>query len=229
MARSRTVALIGAVALLGISALGMATTAGGAKTVAHGSRHSPVRGRDSGWRGYRDTTGWRVRYPVTFHVEISEQELRLSIIEVTIASFRPQPGILVRTYRGGGNVRAVPPLSKAGRFPPDGVALRVVSNQAALTDPDPKAHVPGRLRLASFRPSRARPSSLAFNATTGETEHAGLYHGAPRSLARAICAAGNAYTVVVWIGPDATAQARHALASMVASLRFPRPACRDAG
>ena len=226
MARNRTLAVTGAVALLGLSALVVAGAAVGASRAAHGSRRTPVRQREGGWRSYRDITGWRVRYPVAFHVEISEQELRLSIIEVTIATFTPRPGIIVRTYPGGGNVRAVPPLNQAGRFPPDGVALRVVSNQAALTDRAHNARLPRRLSLASFRPSRARPSNLLFNATTGETEHAGLYRGAPRSLARGVCAAGNEYTVVVWIGPDATAQVRRELASIVASLRFSRPACR---
>ena len=225
MARNRTLAVTGAVALLGLSALVVAGAAVGASRAAHGSRRTPVRQREGGWRSYRDITGWRVRYPVAFHVEISEQELRLSIIEVTIATFTPRPGIIVRTYPGGGNVRAVPPLNQAGRFPPDGVALRVVTNQAALTDRKPNNRLPRRLNLASLRPSRARPSSLRFNATTGETEHAGLYHGAPRSLARGVCAAGNDYTVVAWIGPDATVQERRALASIVVSLRFPRPAC----
>lgn len=224
MAKNRAVAVAGAVALLGLGGLAMAAAAVavGASTVAHGGRHTPVRRRPGGWRSYRDVTGWHLRYPVTFHIEISEQELQLSIIEVTIATFRPQPGIIVRTDPGGGNVRAVPPLNQASRFPTDGVALRVVTNQAALTDPKPQTPPPRRLTLGGFQPSRGRPSSLLVNATTGETLRAGIYHGTPRSLTQRVYAAGNDYTVVVWIGPDASAQERHTLASIVASLRFPR-------
>ena len=178
--------------------------------------------RQPGLRPYRDVTGWRVLYGASYHVEVSEQELGLSIVEVTIANFRPRPGIVEDTYPGGGDVRAVPPLRQGGPVPGDGIALRVVSNQAAPALCHSRPSRP--LSLASCRPSRACPASLLYNATTGETLYAGRYHGAPRSLARAICVNGAESTVVVWIGPRATAASVTPLARMIESLTLPRPA-----
>lgn len=203
-------------------------SAGGAAAVALGAhRHGSSRGRretisrlQRGWRSYRAVTGWRVRYPTSFHVETSAQELKLSIVETTIASFTPTPGIIVRTYPGGGNVRAVPPLDRTRRFPPGGVALRVLIDQGALTTPGIGHATAPRLSLADLRPSRTRPC-LLYNATTGETLRPGLYHGAPRSLARSVNADGAEYTVVVWIGRHARARQRRELAGMLASLAFP--------
>ncbi|MGB8877562.1 MAG: hypothetical protein WCD11_14645 [Solirubrobacteraceae bacterium] len=200
----------------------MAATVAGIGGRARANPRGVAAARQPGLRRYRDVTGWRVLYPASYYVEVSEQELGLSIVEVTIANFRPRPGIIEDAYPGGGNVRAVPPLREGGRFPADGIALRVVSDQAA---PALCHSGPSRpLSLASLRPSRASPASLLYNATTGETLHAGRYHGAPRSLARAICVNGAESTVVVWIGPRATAAQRHALARMIESLTFPKPA-----
>jgi hypothetical protein len=160
----------------------------------------------------------RCTTPPAFQVEVSEQELGLASVEVTIANFRARPGIRVRTTPTSGNVRAVPPVDRAGRFPRDGVAFRLVSNSSG---PAGEVHARSRLplSLASFHRSRG-PAGLRYNAATGETLRDGLYHGAPQSLARTVDANSTAYTAIVWIGPDAGAQQRTALARMITSLAF---------
>ena len=114
--------------------------------------------RGGGLRSYRDQTGWSVLYPADFRVEVSEQELGLAQAEVTFANFTAQPGIVVRVSSNSGNVCAVPPLALAGRFPADGVALRLLSDSGAPTIliSQPRSQLP--LSLASFRPSQARPA-----------------------------------------------------------------------
>lgn len=214
-----TVAAALALALGGVGAAAAVVLGAHRHWSSRGARETIPR-LQRGWRSYRDVTGWRVLYPTRFHIETSAQELRLSIVETTIASFTPTPGIIVRTYPDGGNVRAIPPLDRARRFPSGGVALRVLTDQGGPTAPRIGHATAPRLSLADLRPSRTRPSSLLYNATTGETLHPGFYHGAPRSLARSVYADGAEHTVVVWIGRHARAQQRHALAGMLASLAF---------
>lgn len=203
------------VALLVVAALTLTATGAGPATIAsERARHH------DGLRSYRDVTGWGVRYPAGWQLEISEQQLRLSLAEVTVAAFGSRPGIVVRTWPGGGNVRAVPPLSHTDRFPPDAVAMRVVEDPAAPSWSQKTTRLRRPLGLASLRPSRG-PRGLLYNATTGETLRPGRYHGAPRSLSRTILVSGSGYTIVVWIGPRATFERRQALARMIASLTFP--------
>lgn len=213
--------LVAALALVlgGLVATGVASSKGriGAAAGSIAASHQ------NGLRSYQDVTGWRMLYPASFHIEISEHELRLSIIEVTIANFRSRAGVVVRTYPGGGNVRAVPPLNHAGSFPADGVALRVVADQGAPSGLKANTRLRYPLSVARFRPSHARPSNLLYNATTGETLQAGRYHRAPRSLAQHITVRGDQYALVIWIGPKATAGQRQSLARIVASLRFQKP------
>ena len=132
--------------------LAVAATVAGIGGRARANPRGVAAARQPGLRRYRDVTGWRVLYPASYYVEVSEQELGLSIVEVTIANFRPRPGIIEDAYPGGGNVRAVPPLREGGRFPADGIALRVVSDQAAPA----LCRTPARRARSAWRASGRR-------------------------------------------------------------------------
>jgi hypothetical protein len=172
-------------------------------------------------RSYHDPAGWAVRFPTAFHLDASNQEQGVAMTEGTVASFALRSGIVVHRLRDGGSVRVTPPLPGDGRFPPDGVALRVVND--ASNPFVPPHHPPPRLplRLSSFEKSKPVPSTLGYNGTTGETYNT-RYHGAPRSVFHDVIANGGLYQVVVWIGRHADARDRATIAEVVASLRFPR-------
>ena len=176
------------------------------------------------WVSYHDQAGWSVSYPAGFHMEVSEQERGLSIVEVTLANFAAQPGVQVRVSRYSGNVRAIPPLDRFGRFPADGVAFRLLTDDAVPPDPLHRYMTRLPLSLASFRPSILGPGiPITYNAATSETPRAGLYHGVPRSLIYPIYTDGVDYMAIVWIGRHAAPDQRTALARIVRSLTVPNP------
>ena len=105
------------------------------------------------WVSYHDQAGWSAPYPAGFHMEVSEQERGLSIVEVTLANFAAQPGVQVRVSRYSDHVCAIPPLDRFGRFPADGVAFRLLTDDAPPPDPLHRYMTRLPLSLASFRPS----------------------------------------------------------------------------
>jgi hypothetical protein len=203
--------------LLGSVVLALIAAVGASAAVPAGRVSPPALTRH-----YADATGWSARYPAAFHREVSDQELGLSFTEATIANFALRPGIVIHRLRHGASWRAFPALDPAGRFPPDGVALRVVTD---TDDPFAPTHRNFRypIRLAGFAPSDDVPPPLPFNGSTGETETNGTYHGVPRSVARELSVPGEAYTAVVWIGPQASPRERADVARIVASLRIAGP------
>lgn len=152
-------AVLTAIAVMGVTAW----QGGFGTTGANPGRHAPG-GRVL--RRYTDPAGWSLRYPRDWHLEQSEQELHLAEIEVTVANFAPRSGIRVHTYPGGGNVRVVPPVARSGRFPSDGVALRLENPSGYPSSPSPDTRLPVGLR--SLRASKTI-AGLAYDAATGET------------------------------------------------------------
>jgi hypothetical protein len=168
-----------------------------------------------------ESAAWSARYPTGFHLEVSDQLYGLTTTEATVADFRLRPGIVIRHQRGGASWRVFPPLDGSGRFPADGIAVRVVIDSDAPSTPEHR-NFRSPIRLSSFTPSDDVPSPLPFNGSTGETATEGAFRGAPRSIARDLHIPGEAYLAIAWIGPDAPAQARAAVNRIVASLRLPR-------
>jgi hypothetical protein len=165
-------------------------------------------------RSYTDRAGWSLRYPRGWHLERSEQEVHLAQIEVTVASFVPRPAVVVHHSRDEANVNVtvVPPVAK-GRFPADGVALRLVDTSGAVlqdANPNTRLHV----GLQSFRPS-ARVPGISSDHLTGATFGG---PGWPRSLERGLTLHDVPWTAVVWIGPHASASSLLSLRRILASL-----------
>ena len=152
-------------------------------------------------------------------MESSEQELGLAAVEVTIASFDAQPGIEVSSSGGTGNVRVVPPVDRAGRFPAAGVAFRVVYESGLPSSVLRTRAARTPLSLASFKPSSLPNSPSYISETSGNAQGRGI----PRSLMRVVSADGKPFTLVVWIGPGASHRERAALALMIESLSLPKP------
>src|SRR5207247_10240700 len=80
----------------------MLTAAGGAATAA-GEQH------------YTDPAGWSVQYPAGMHLERSHAHLRISVSEVTIATFAPRRPVRSRSTASGGWLRVDPPAGARGR------------------------------------------------------------------------------------------------------------------
>lgn len=178
------------------------------------SGHAAPHARDAVTRSYSDQAGWSLRYPRTWHLERSEQEVHLAQIEITVASFAPRRAVVVHHFRGGGNVTVVPPTERH-RFPADGIALRLVDVSGAIRPDSPRnGHL--HLGLRSFRPSPnvPRPRS-GFDHLTGETPGGS---GWPRSRARHLTLHGVLWTAVIWIGQDAPASSMLSLRQILASL-----------
>jgi hypothetical protein len=158
----------------------------------------------SGQRPYVDGMGWSLAYPRTMHLERSEANMRISVSEVTVASFS-----MVRAVRTGSTptsswLRVDPPRDRHGVFPSDGVAFRMFRREGgpAPNVDSPETRFP--LRLSSLRPSRNYPQK------------------SPQPVDHTVTANGGTYIATAWIGPDAPRSLRSTLARVVASLSFPR-------
>lgn len=130
--------------------------------------------------------------------------------EVTVANFAQQRAVVTGKTRDGGFIRVRPPLDHAGRFPPHGVALRML-----LVD---GPFLPGTVADSRFpiEPSTfTRPQSGDFP----PADYATL--GVPHELTRPIDADGQHYQALILIGPAASASQRAAIKSVIASLTFP--------
>jgi hypothetical protein len=153
---------------------------------------------------YVDPLTWSFTYPSTMHLERSHAFLRISVAEVTVASFRMRAAVHSRETSSGGSLRVDPPRDRTGAFPADGVAFRI-SHREGGPAPDvwmPESRFP--LRLSTFRRPRDYPSSR------------------PIPVARVVVANGRDYYAEAWIGPKASRSRRATLAAVVSSLSFPR-------
>lgn len=153
---------------------------------------------------YVDPAGWSLTYPSAMYLEHSAAELRISVDEVTIATFPPRRAVRSHSSLGGGWLRVDPPRDQHGAFPADGVAFRIFRREGG---PAPNVELPETrlpLRLSSFHKSDVY-SRLR-----------------PRPLERTIVAAGRNYLALAWIGLAAPRELRAQLARVVSSLSFPR-------
>jgi hypothetical protein len=157
-----------------------------------------------GAAGYTDPAGWSVQVPAGMHVERSRAHLRISVSEVTIASFVPRTAVRTHSTESGGWLRVDPPADARRRFGSDDVAFRMVSQEGGPV-PDFEA------------PESRFPLDLRRFATTAEYPNT-----APRPRMLRVVADGRVYWAYVWIGRDASAERRAALARIVSSLAFPR-------
>ena len=104
-----------------------------------------------------------------------------------------------------GGFRVDPPFDRtSGRYPADGIALRIVREDGG---PPPNLETPETgfpIRLADFAPSDYSSSARA-----------------PRARELTVTADGNSYLALAWAGQDASAASRRLLDQVVGSLSFP--------
>jgi len=152
----------------------------------------PVTGRGGVFTDPR--FGWMVRYPKGLLVRHISAQYRWSLNGVRITNFVPDLGHPMGDEPESGWLRS---------FPATGVAAQIwyLGGPAGAT-PSRSSRFP--LHPSSF--SRIRPYA-------GGSEPAPLYRG--------FTADGFAFNAAVWIGRDASQAARHAVWSVIRSLRFP--------
>ena len=148
--------------------------------------------------------GATAEVPAAWHVGRSEGMLRISIAEVTIASFEPRPAVKREVGENYGSLQLLEPADATGEFPPTGVAFRAVVRAGG---PRPRYDAPESrfpLRVADFRT---------------QAHH----DDAPAALReRDVVANGRSFRAQIWVGFQSSARDRAALARLVASVRFPR-------
>ncbi len=164
-----------------------------------------VSGGAAGPKRYVAGDGWSLSYPTTMHLEQSAGVLRISLSEVTVASFPLRKAVRSGpTGDGGVWLRIDPPQPPSGGFPVDGVAFRMLRREGG---PGPDLELPETrfpVRLRSFRRATAWYGK-----------------GRPRPLERTVVAGGRNYVALAWIGSHAPPARRAELARIVASLAFP--------
>ena len=158
-------------------------------------------------RQFTDESGWSIAYPDWMHVEESGAEMRVSVWQTTFASFRPRRSVRRWSKENSGGFNVDPPLTSAGDFPPDAVALRVMGMHGG------PYHGPSDVggALSDFSLENLAP-------LPDGTDASGVQPIAERFVWR-----GSSWDVRVWIGPEATEERRAAIAEMVASLEFSPP------
>lgn len=133
---------------------------------------------------YVDPTGWSLRYPSSLSVERSTSGPGLATFtELTVANFAQRRAVVSGKTHDGGFILVHPPLDRAGRFPADGIAFRML-----LVDggPEPIGTVADSrfpIKLSTFR----RPQQSDFP----PTDYKAL--GVPHELTRPIDADGQHY------------------------------------
>jgi hypothetical protein len=153
---------------------------------------------------YTDPAGWSVQVPSGMHVERSHAELRISVSEVTIASFAPRTAVRTGGTPSSSWLRVDPPADEHGRFRSDEVAFRLVRQEGGPAPDFEAAETHFPLDIAGFGPTSEYPKMT------------------PRPRMRRVVADGLVYWAYVWIGRDASSERRSALARVVSSLAFPR-------
>jgi hypothetical protein len=155
-------------------------------------------------RRYHDPLGWSLTYPSAWHVEHSRSPsyIRIDVREATVASFPLVSPISAQHSASRASMRIDAPRDTADKFPPDGVAFRVLLQQGGppVVKKPREARFP--LRLATFRRQMDDASD------------------APQPVERMINVGGQLYLVRAWIGPRASRTAQAKLAHVVSSLAF---------
>jgi hypothetical protein len=155
---------------------------------------------------YTDTLGWSLSYPSGMHLERSQSPryIGLDVDEVTVASFPLRDPIRTNSRGRSASMRIEAPRDPSGRFPANGIALRIMRSEGG---PGPNVALPeSRFPL--------RLSSLGRGSMYSNTS--------PPATGRTVVADGRNYVAQAWIGADASAAQRAALAQMIASISFPR-------
>jgi hypothetical protein len=157
-------------------------------------------------RRYHDPLGWSLTYPSAWHVEHSRSAsyIRIDVREATVASFPLVSPISAQHNASSVSMRIDAPRDTADKFPPDGVAFRVLLQQGGppVVKKPREARFP--LRLATFRRQQAYASET------------------PQPVGRGINVGGQLYLVQAWIGPRASRTAQAKVARVVSSLSFRR-------
>jgi hypothetical protein len=162
---------------------------------------------------YVDPQGWSVRYPSSLTLEHSTSGPGVATFtEVTVANFAQRRAVVTGKTRDGGFILVRPPLDRAGRFPADGVAFRMLLVDGGPAPIGTVADSRFPIRLSTF----TRPQYGDFSLK----DYTAL--GVPHELARPIDADGQHYEALVLIGPAASASERAAIRAVIASLTFPR-------
>jgi hypothetical protein len=164
---------------------------------------------------FRSPQGWSLRYPSGMRVEhASGSGVSYAVDEVTLASFRSSPGVLVRSFQDGESIRTVPARALSGPFPARGIAVRVLWQAGPGFVEQQATQLP--LRLSSFRPA----DSFRFY---------DFYPGThPRPLQHLLVSKWRQrYFVQVWIGPKASARQRALLGRIVSSITVRKPRSPD--
>jgi hypothetical protein len=153
---------------------------------------------------YVDPSGWSLRYPHGMHLERDSAEMRISVSEVTVASFRPRRAIRTGHTASSGWLRLDSPVDANGHFPKDGIAFRMSSFEGG---PAPNFETPETrfpLQLGRFQ----RKGTYSDNGTPARE----LY----------VAADGRNYVAAVWIGTKASTASRRTLERLVSSVTFPK-------
>jgi hypothetical protein len=192
-------ALLAAAAVGGVYAVGPLGPGGPAKPPVG----SAVTSSSDFARQYNSPLGWSIRLPHRMYLEHSTGGgISFGVDEATVANFRVQPGVREHLTPNGRQIFEVPPQKHlGGRFPADGIAVRVLWFQS-LGPISPKGATHPPLRLSSFNRAAWRwyPDTR------------------PRPLQEKLALNRRTYYVQVWTGPGAAARQRSLLAQIVASI-----------
>ena len=131
--------------------------------------------------------------------------------EVTVANFAQRRAVQTGRTRDGGFIRVRPPLDRAGRFPANGVAFRMLLvDGPPMIDTVPDSRFP--ISVATFR----QPAPKDFPVS----DYKRL--GVPTDRSRPIQADAQRYTAQLFVGRSATPGERAEIDAVVRSLVFPR-------
>jgi len=156
-------------------------------------------------RRYHDPLGWSLTYPSAWHVEHSRSPsyiITIDVREATVATFPLVSPISAQHDASRVSMRIDAPRNTAHKFPPDGVAFRVLLQEGGPPVVKKRREARFPLRLATFRRQVDDASD------------------APQPVGRTINVGGQLYLVRAWIGPRASRTARAKLARVVSSLSF---------
>ena len=162
---------------------------------------------------YVDPGGWSLPYPGSMSLERSTSGPGLvTFTEVTVANFAQLRAVVGGRTRDGFHIGVRAPLDRAGRFPSDGVAFRML-----LVDGGPAP-------IGTVADSRfpIRPSTFSRPQYDNFPPRYYKALGVPRELIRSIDTDGRHYQALVLIGPAASATQRSAIRSVIASVAFRR-------
>ena len=160
---------------------------------------------------YLAPQGWSLRYPGSLSLEHSTSGPGMATFtEVTVANFAQRRAVVTGKTHDGGFILVRPPLDRAGRFPADGVAFRMLLVDGGPAPIGTVADSSFPIELATF----AKPQYGDFP----QRDYRSL--GVPQELTRPIDADGQHDQALVLIGPAASRSERDAIEAVIASLTF---------